>query len=495
MSFFSEKTADTGDAYINPDRKQRILSWADQVAPQRDKWIRRSLFYYQDEYRYLRFLVPENARIVELGCGTGELMAALSPREAFGVDLSPNMLEKAKEKYKDYHFIEGDIEEKDTLEKLKEALGDEFPEYIIISDTLGMLDDCQATLDALHSICGPDTRLIVCYYSKFWEPVLRMAEKIRMRQHNPEMNWLSQQDIRNLLFLSGFDTVASERRQLLPKSLLGLGRLVNRTIAMLPGFNRFCLRSYVVGRSLKVQRETTPSVTVLVPCRNEKGNIESAVTRTPKMAPDQELLFVEGNSSDGTWEEIQRVISAYPDQKIRALKQPGKGKGDAVRAGFDAAEGHVLMILDADLTVPPEVLPRFYNVIASGQGEYVNGTRLIYPMEPGAMRKLNYMANRSFAVLFSWMLGCRMTDTLCGTKVLSKVHYQQIADNRHYFGDFDPFGDFDLIFGAAKSNLKMVEIPVRYASRVYGETQISRFRDGWELIKMVAFAARKLKFL
>ena len=236
-----------------------------------------------------------------------------------------------------------------------------------------------------------------------------------------------------------------------------------------------------------------PSVTVLIPCRNERGNIENAIRRMPDFCDDLEILFVEGNSQDDTFDEILRVKDAYPHLDIKALQQDGVGKGDAVRKGFAHARGDVLMILDADLTVPPEDLPKFYAAIVSGQGEYINGSRLIYPMEHEAMRFLNHVGNAGFSKVFSWLLNQRITDTLCGTKVLTKAHYEELVAQREYFGDFDPFGDFDLIFGSAKMNLKMVDIPIRYAARTYGSTQISRFRHGWLLIRMVAFAYPKLK--
>lgn len=232
---------------------------------------------------------------------------------------------------------------------------------------------------------------------------------------------------------------------------------------------------------------------MLIPCRNEKGNIEPAIERLPAFCQDIEIIYVEGGSKDGTPEEIQRVIAKYPQLDIKVLTQDGKGKGDAVRKGFAHARGDVLMILDADLTMPPEALPKFYDAIASGKGEFINGTRLVYPMEQEAMRFLNLLANQTFSWLFSWLLNQRFTDTLCGTKVLTKKHYEAIAANRKYFGDFDPFGDFDLIFGASKLNLKVIEIPITYASRRYGETQISRFRHGVLLLGMVIFAFKKLK--
>jgi glycosyltransferase involved in cell wall biosynthesis len=269
--------------------------------------------------------------------------------------------------------------------------------------------------------------------------------------------------------------------------------MVNAYIGSLPLLRRFCLRNYVVARPARGVPLTQTSASVVIPCRNERGNIEAAVRRLPRFCDDLEIIFVEGHSKDGTYEECLRVQAVYPSYNVRVLRQDGIGKGNAVRSGFRAARGDVLIILDADLTVAPEAVPKFYDIIVSGKGDFVNGTRLVYPMESGAMRFLNYLANRIFAIIFSWLLNQRFTDTLCGTKALSAAHYRRIEEGRTYFGEFDPFGDFDLIFGAAKLNLKIVEVPVRYADRMYGTTQISRFRHGWLLLRMVFFAFRKLK--
>jgi glycosyltransferase involved in cell wall biosynthesis len=207
-----------------------------------------------------------------------------------------------------------------------------------------------------------------------------------------------------------------------------------------------------------------------------------------------EIIFVEGHSTDNTYEAIEQVIREFPDRAMRLFRQPGNGKGDAVRLGFAEARGEVLMILDADMTVAPEDLPRFYDALVSGEGDFINGVRLVYPMAQHAMRFLNLVGNKFFSLSFSWVLGQNIKDTLCGTKVLRKSGYERIAANRAYFGDFDPFGDFDLIFGAAKLNMKIVDMPVRYYERTYGETNIQRWRHGWMLLRMLAFAARRLKF-
>lgn len=428
-------------------------------------------------------------RVLELGCGTGDLLAQLKPSYGVGVDLSPKMIEIAKRNHRDLDFVVADAEDEAYISGLEGPF-----DYIVLSDTIGYLDDIEFVFRALRKVASPHTRLVVSYYSHLWEPVLALAEKLGRKMPQPGVNFLSSSDITNLLYLAGFEVVRTEWRQLIPKRLLGIGTLINRFIGTLPVIRRLCLRHYIVARPFDRGKNWSPSVSILVPCRNEKGNIEAAITRMPRFAEDMEILYVEGHSSDGTYEECERVRDAYAGEwNIRVAQQDGKGKGDAVRKGFDMASKDILMILDADLTVAPEDLPKFYRAIAEGTGEFINGTRLVYPMEKGAMRFLNYWANRTFALIFSFLLNQRFTDTLCGTKVLSKKHYDDIAAGRVYFGEFDPFGDYDLIFGAAKLNLKITEVPIRYADRTYGEPQISRFRDGFLLLRMVVFAWRKLK--
>lgn len=471
-------------------RKQKILELANQLAGTRSHWIEKNSYYYQQDYQFMRFLVPEGARVLDLGCGTGRLLAELRPSQGVGVDFSPAMIEEAQRTYPQYQFHVADVEDDNALAVIEGTF-----DYIILSDTIGSLEDCQRTFSTLHKFCNGQTRVVVAYYDQIWGPVLRLAEKLGFKMPQEEQNWLETGDIVNILHLADFDVVKQEWRQLIPRSLFGLGSIINKYVAPFPGVRRLCLRNYVVARSALLIERQEFSVSVVIPARNEKGNIEAAVQRLPKFGTRQEVVFVEGHSQDGTLEEMYRVRDRYPSMDIKVTTQDGRGKGDAVRKGFSMASGDILMILDADLTMPPEDLPKFYDAIASGKGEFINGSRLVYPMEEGAMRFLNHMANEVFSWLFSWLLNQRFTDTLCGTKVLTKTNYEGIAANRKYFGDFDPFGDFDLIFGAAKLNLKVTEIPIRYASRIYGETQISRFRHGWLLLKMVAFAFRKLKAL
>jgi SAM-dependent methyltransferase len=470
-------------------RKRELLERIEATLDEIESWRKYNAAYHEDDRNFMRFLIPRGKRVLELGCGRGDLLARLEPSHGVGVDFSPGTIARARALYPGLNFILGDAEDPATLASIEGPF-----DYIVLADTIGLLEDIDGTLRLIHQLCSPSTRIIIAYYSHLWEPVLKTAEALRLRNRQPQANYIATADFLNLMDLADFEMIRQEQRQLLPRRLFGLGHLVNRYIAPLPGIRQLCLRTYIVGRPVRQFTDRKLSASILIPCRNERGNIENAIRRMPKFGSSQEILFVEGNSSDGTFEECERVRDAYKDSwNIKVLKQDGKGKGDAVRKGFAAATGDVLMILDADLTMPPEALPKYHAVIESGKAEFVNGTRLIYPMEDQAMRPLNLIANRCFAYLFSYLVNTRLTDTLCGTKVLLRKDYEVLAREREYFGNFDPFGDFDLIFGAAKQNLKIIETPVHYKARTFGETQISRFRDGWLLLKMVWFAYRKLK--
>ena len=469
-------------------RKAEAFSNSERNAASREKFWKNAAFFHGEDLRYLRFLIPEGLRVLELGCGIGNTLAGLRPSFGLGVDFSPAMITEARRLHPDLQFQVGDVEDPEFLASLTGPF-----DFILIVDTVGSLDDCQTMFETLHGLCSRETRVIVVYYSHLWEPLIRFAEWIGWRARQTEQNVFSPADIHALADLSDFEVVKAEFRLLSPLRLFGLGSLINRFVAILPVIRSLNLRHYSVCRSMRQSNDHIRSASVIIPARNERGNIEAAIKRMPRFCDDLEVIFVEGHSSDGTAAEIERVAKAYPDWDIKTMTQPGKGKADAVFAGFDAAAGDVLMILDADLTMPPEQLSKFWRSIASGKGEFINGSRLVYPMEEGAMQFLNLVANKSFSLIFSWLLNQRFTDTLCGTKVLRRSDYKRLQAGRSYFGEFDPFGDFDLIFGATKLNLRCVEVPIRYSARSYGKTQISRFRHGFLLVRVVIFAFFRIK--
>jgi SAM-dependent methyltransferase len=436
--------------------------------------------------RYFNLLIPEDASVLEVGCGAGELLASIKAKSKTGIDLSEQQISRARCRVADADFMVADGETLDLPGRLFD--------YIILSDAINLAADVQRLFERLQSVSHGETRLILNFHSNLWKPLVWLSTFAGLRRKQPECNWLTREDVVGLLKLSDWEPIRFESRLLLPIQIFGVETLINRWIA--PFLWPFCLVNFTIARptprSVEVKSRT---VSVIIPARNEAGNIESAVVRTPHMGEWTELIFVEGHSKDNTWEEIERVAKQYNGRRIRIHRQSGKGKGNAVREGFDLAEGEILMILDADLTMPPEELPKFYEAVISRKCEFANGCRLVYPMEQRAMRFLNMCANKGFSLVFSWLLGQAVKDTLCGTKAMMAEAYKRIAANRSYFGEFDPFGDFDLLFGASKLNLKILDIPIRYRERVYGDTNIQRWRHGALLFRMVLFAAKKLKFV
>lgn len=443
-------------------------------------------YYRRRLQQVYSLLIPEGARVLEIGCGPGDLLASLKPGYGLGVDFSPSMIEIARSRHPDLKFQMTDVGDLNLM-------GQSF-EFIILSDVVNDLWDVHAALEKVRSCCVPRTRIIFNYFSHLWERPLALAQWLGIATPTLPQNWLTTSDLENLLRLSGYEPLRTWPEVVAPLPLPGAG-IANRVLAKIAPFRWFDMTNYMVARPAAQQSTHLPIVSVVVAARNESGHIDELIARIPEMGAGTEILFVEGNSTDDTFDAIEKALTANPHRNCRLLKQPGKGKGDAVRAGFAAATGDILMILDADISVPPEDLPRFYEVLVSGRGEFANGVRMVYPMQVQAMRFANLVGNKFFAWAFSWLLGQPIRDTLCGTKVMWKADYERIAANRKYFGEFDPFGDFDLLFGAAKLNLKIMEVPIRYRARRYGETNISRWRHGVVLLRMVIFAARRIKFV
>jgi SAM-dependent methyltransferase len=473
------------DSAAQTYQQTRIAHW-DTITRQRDSWRSMGGWYHRRLQEIYRFHVGPNQNILEIGCAEGNLLASLKPARGVGIDFSEQMICRARELHPEFEFIHADAHDLSELDEKFDA--------IILSDLVNDLWDVQRVFEQLKPLCTSHTRIILNFYSRLWQFPLSLARKLNLASPNLYQNWLTREDIDALLRLADFETIRVTQEILWP---LPLGGFANRFLVRLWPFYGLAFSNLVIARPApeRPQRAEEPIVSVIVPARNESGNIKAIFERTPQMGRATELVFVEGHSKDDTYAAIEREIAAHPSTLSLLFRQTGIGKADAVRLGFAKAKGDVLMILDADMTVPPEDLPRFYEALVSGKGEFINGVRLVYPMEKEAMRTLNFLGNKFFSMAFSWLLGQPIKDTLCGTKVLWKSDYELIAANRSYFGDFDPFGDYDLIFGAAKLNRKIIDLPIRYRERTYGSTNISRWKHGLLLLRMVAFAARRLKFV
>lgn len=459
----------------------------DEVARTRASRFRWSRTYHDRLASVLRQAVAPGQRILQVACGDGELLAALQPSFGVGVDFSSGMLRRGRERFPHLRLVQADAHALPFSSSF---------DIVVLSDAVNDLWDVQQALEEIRRVSHPRTRIIINTYNRLWEVPLDAVRALGLADAMLPQNWLTVRDMHNLLHLADLEPLRRWSEVLCPIEVPGVKTVANRVLVKIWPFTALGLTNIIVARPAPHRSAgAQPSVSVIVPARNEAGHIESLFQRMPRLGARTELVFVEGHSSDATYEAIEQAIGRHPEQSCALYRQKGKGKGDAVRLGFANATGDVLMILDADLTVAPEDLPRFLEPITNGKADFVNGTRLVYPMADRAMNFFNLIGNKLFSLAFSWLLGQPIKDTLCGTKALRRVDYEKIAANRAYFGEFDPFGDYDLLFGAARLGLKIVDLPIRYGARTYGTTNIQRWRHGVLLLRMVAVAARRLKFV
>lgn len=463
----------------------------DQLAAERASWFNRNIFFHSEILRYCRFFIPDQSRVLELGCGTGDLLAGLNPSYGVGVDVSPQMTAVASQKYPHLKFVTNDVEKFESQEKF---------DYVLISGTLGSLHNIQGFLKKISSMMTNETRIVISYYNELWGPILRVGERMGWKMPEIIANWLSVEDIANFLELSGYQVVRRDYLMLCPIRIPFVTSFINKIIGNLPILRRLSLTHLLVARPNRPfpnPEELTASI--VLTCRDEEDNIQGLVEGIPQLGKHTEIIFVEGHSKDRTVEKIQEMIKKYPEKDIKLFKQKGIGQGDAFRLGFDMAKGDLLCWMEADLTIDPKEIALFWETYVSGKGEYINGTRFIYQMEKNSMPFFNFIGNRFFGNIFTIILEQRFTDTLCGFKAVSRKNYQKIKKDFDYFGDFDPFGDFQLIFGAIKHGLKVAEIPVHYSPRRYGESKaygksfLSFIKHALILFRMSWFAFIKIK--
>jgi Glycosyl transferase family 2 len=437
----------------------------DSIAANREDWIRSNEYFYYSLRRVLQFIVEPGKRVLAVRCETGHFLASVMPAYGVGIEIGEAMVEYARLQHPDLHFVRCDPEELDLREKF---------DYIIfnhIFDTVDIL----STLERIREHCTDDTQVIVINYNHLWQPLLQFASKVGLRSKFVDPNWISENDIRGFLRLAGYRPVRKHRLLLFPKWLPLFSFLMNNVLARLPGLRRLCLMQVMVARPLpEPQDERDVTVSVIVPCRNERGNIQPAVERIPAMGKHTEILFCDDKSTDGTADEVRRMQALHPEKDIQLIEGPGICKAENVWNGFRAARGDVLMILDADLTVMPEELPMFFRALASRRGDFVNGSRLIYPLQQNAMKFTNEIGNKFFGQLFSFLLDQRIKDTLCGTKVLWRKDWARMEKSLGSWGIRDLWGDYELLFGASKMHLEIIEVPVHYQERIHGVTKMTR---------------------
>jgi SAM-dependent methyltransferase len=476
-------------------QQKRVQDFYDELGPDRDKWIDRSRYYYTALQRLLQFIVPSGKRVLDVGCGNGDQLASLLPSLGVGIDLSEGMLNLAQSKHPGLEFYHQSAEQL-SLPRHEVRDGRGGFDFITMVNAVGEFADVLEAFKRLRPLARCDTRVVIVFYNHLWEPLMKPAARVGLKLNNPTQNWLSLEDLRVFLHLAGFEVVKTGARMPCPKYIPGVAELLNDVLGRLPLLSRLGYIHFLVARpEMRLSKPPeTHSCTVVVPCKNEEDNVPTLPGRVPRMGKFTEIIFVDDKSTDATAERICETIAVHPDQKIKSVSGPGHGKGAAVRAGLAQATGDVLMILDADMTVMPEDLSAFFDAITENKGEFINGTRMVYPLSGDAMRTANIVGNKAFAMLFTFLLEQRITDTLCGTKVVMRHNYEKILATRDYFGDIDQWGDYDWIFGAAKNNLKIIELPIHYVERTAGLTKMTkRFQNALVMLKMCWVALLKLK--
>jgi SAM-dependent methyltransferase len=458
---------------------QSIPLFFDTIAGTRDYWRQKNAYYYDQLTGLHRHFIPKGKRILEVGCGTGDLLAALSPSYGVGIDASHEMIKLATKKYPKQLFRVMDAEHIDVHETF---------DWIILSNLIGYVDDIWQVLQELQKVSGPQTRILITNYNYFWQPVFTLAEHLHQKMPDRIQNWLPQGFIDHFLGLTGFETVESGKYLHIPINLGFIGENLNRMFSVLPFFWRSGLIEYSVVRPTFLFEKSLPgaSVSVIVPTHEEAGNVEAIVDRMPKIGSKTELIFVDLPGKDGTAAKIHALKKTYngPIDIGLVVQKEKTGKVGALRLGIQKASGDIILIYDADLTVPPDDLIKFYDTLIKGKAEVVNGTRLVYPTEKGAMRFLNHIANTLFAWGFTWALKQHFTDTLCGTKGFWKTDFLAFEQSATKSVLRDRYGDFLVLLGAYRLGKKIAEVPVRYKTRRYGDTKLNRFTNGWQFLRI-----------
>lgn len=469
------------------EKRNNVSEVYDNLAATRDGWIAKNKYYYDYLKGLLKFIIEPENKVLQLKCETGQFLNAVNPGNGIGIDSSAKMIRLAMTQYPHLNFEIQDLEEVKIKGKF---------DYVLMVNVLGDIVDVRRLFYNIKSMVAPETRLVIINYNYLWQPIIKLAERLNLKIKQPTQNWLSINDINNLLYLAGYEIIKQYYSLLFPKYIPILSSFINKILARIPGIQKLCFVQVVIAKEIVNRNEYDKySVSVIIPCKNEKGNVEDAARRIPQMGKHTEIIFCDDKSTDGTPEEVLKIKEKYPEKDIKLIYGPGICKSRNVWTGFDAAKGDILMILDGDLTVIPEELPYFFDAIVEGKGEFINGCRLIYPMETNAMPMFNVLGNKIFSLIFSYLLGQRIKDTLCGTKVLWKRDYLRMKKYIGNWGAKDRWGDYDLLFGANKLNLKIIDMPVHYFDRRYGLTKMTKvFQNGLIMLRMCWAALWKLKF-
>lgn len=459
--------------------KSVIKEYFERVAPDWERWQKRNRFYHKTISNLLQGMIPPGSTVLELGSGVGDLLASLKPSSGMGFNVAPALTVRALQKHPQLEFYTIDVDSVSLPRPFE-------PQYIVMTNMLDYVHDVWDMMDSLKPAIREHTLLVISTNNPLWAPLLRLASKLGLRFPESPRNFITNKDICSVLHLQGFDIVEEGLTLPVPKRIPIIGTLINAIVPEVPVLRFVSSLQYIAARP-RIPRPPL-SCSVVIPCHNEADNIQECLRRVPNFGAWTEIVVVDDGSTDETCQRVKEMMAT--DSRVRlVVLEKNQGKANAVRAGFQAANGDVLMILDADMAVTPEELAKFLTPLQEGTADFVNGTRLIYPMQGKAMRVANFLGNKGFCFLASKVIRQRVSDTLCGTKAFLKRDFVRMP-----LGGAERWGDFDLLFGAARLKLRILEIPVHYTERRARKSKMRVMIDGWYFLWACLSGWRNLRF-
>lgn len=434
----------------------------------------RHRYYYTQIQRLLKFLIPPGKSILYFGCYREDVIYSLDASSSVVIN---EEVDERISKNKSVEFVHCKYHLYNPQQEY---------DYIILDTVIGKTENINLLLRNISSACSSHTRIIIHQENYLWRPLLNFAASFGLKKQEKTQNWLSIKDVETYLETAGFESTRVYKKNIFPLKAGFLGPILNHFFSTIPVLDFLKLDQFIVGRFNKpfTQLKSSSSLSICLTVKDEEHNIEPIVSSLPVLCENQEILFVEGNSTDNTAKEIERMKMLFPHKNIRLIKQPGKGQGDAIHTGFKEAKGEIIILYEGDGTSEPYDIQYFYEAIEAGRFEFIEGSRFVYPLSHKCMPLANKIGNVVFAKWFSFFLNQRTTDVLSGIKAIRKKDYEKIYNTWGFLGIPDPFGDFELLFGSARYGLKIGEIPIRYKPRVFGESKTSVFKHGWYLLKM-----------
>tara|TARA_B110000977_G_scaffold125183_1_gene160299 strand:+ start:1495 stop:2904 length:1410 start_codon:yes stop_codon:yes gene_type:complete len=423
----------------------------------RENFLKKKNFLFDEISKALNYLINDSNYVKFFCCGNSSIVNKVNSKNIYINEINNTFINS---------LTKSEIKKEDEINKNLNF------DHIVIADIEHQKFITKNLID-LNEKIDNECRVIVLSKSIFWSTLINFYKKIK--NIGPDKNnFLPYSNLRKIFLNTNFEIVKNEKIIFFPFQFSLLTKFINQ-IFRFPVLNFFCMINLTVLK--KVQKKNYQAegkkISFIIPCKNEGGNIKFFYEKIINSTINAEFLFGNDNSSDNTLDEIKKLQQAIPNKEIKIYDGPGVCKSENVYKGINLASGEIILIYDADLTVSFDDLVNSINLLLKTDADFINCTRMIMPQQKNAMKFLNFYGNLFFAFLFSILFKQKITDTLCGTKIFFKKDWEQIKKYNNTWGAKDLWGDFDLLLGAYKNNLKIVENPISYTDRKEDETKMT----------------------